>query len=107
MAVLGYCPGTGVAAIAEGSRHAIYGVLGMLFGAAVYAEVYPAIKATVLTWGDYGKQTLPAATGTSHAIWLAAIGLGAASLFITLEWFERRRQSTAHDTTVNADQATA
>jgi uncharacterized membrane protein YedE/YeeE len=107
MAVLGYCPGTGVAAIAEGSRHAIFGVLGMLFGAAVYAEAYPAIKATLLTWGDYGKQTLPTATGASHGVLLAVIGLGAAALFVALEWFERRRQNTTHDTAVGADRATA
>lgn len=57
MAVLGYCPGTGVAAIGDGSRHAIPGVLGMLFGAAVYAEVYPVMKTSLLSSGDLGKVT--------------------------------------------------
>ena len=28
-------------------------------GAAAFAEAYPALKASVLTWGDYGKLTLP------------------------------------------------
>jgi hypothetical protein len=65
MTLLGYCPGTGEAAVAEGSRHAIFGVLGMLAGAAVYAEVAPLMKATVLQIGDFGKLTLVDATGLS------------------------------------------
>jgi len=65
MAVLGYCPGTGVGAMAEGSRHAISGVLGMLAGAAIYAELYPAFRASILEVGDYGKVTFPSGTGIS------------------------------------------
>jgi hypothetical protein len=38
MAILGYCPGTGVAAIGDGSRDAITGVIGMVVGAALFAE---------------------------------------------------------------------
>ena len=41
VAILGYCPGTCVAAAGQGSRDAWYGLWGMLIGAAVYAEVYP------------------------------------------------------------------
>ncbi len=48
MALLGYCPGTGVAALGDGSRHAIFGVLGMMAGAAAYAEVYSPVKANIL-----------------------------------------------------------
>lgn len=89
MSLLGYCPGTGIAAIAEGSRHAVFGVLGMFFGAAVYAEVYAPVKASLLTWGDYGKLTLSAATGLSPWILLGAITLGAAALMAAIEWWER------------------
>jgi len=65
MAVLGYCPGTGVGAMGDGSRHAIFGVLGMFVGAAVYAEIYPLLSAGFLLVGDYGKVTIPSGTGIS------------------------------------------
>ncbi|NIN68518.1 MAG: YeeE/YedE family protein, partial [Anaerolineae bacterium] len=52
MAILGYCPGTGVAALGNGSRDAIAGVAGMLFGAALYAEVYPWAKKHIVGLAD-------------------------------------------------------
>ena len=64
MALLGYCPGTGVAAFGDGSRHALFGVLGMLVGAALFAEVYPWLKSELLGIGDLGKATLPSLTAT-------------------------------------------
>jgi hypothetical protein len=89
MALLGYCPGTGVAAIAQGSRHAIFGVLGMLAGAGLYAEVHPLMKATLLNIGDYGKITLNDVTGLSPWVLLAGLALGASVLFVALERWQR------------------
>jgi hypothetical protein len=91
MALLGYCPGTGVAAVAEGSRHAIFGVLGMLAGAAAYAEVAPLMKATVLQIGDFGKITLADATGLSPWVFLTALAVGATLLFTAIERWQRGR----------------
>ncbi|MFP4026232.1 MAG: YeeE/YedE thiosulfate transporter family protein [Candidatus Brocadiia bacterium] len=64
-AVMGYCPGTSVGAVGEGRWHAVWAILGMLVGAAIYAEIYPAMKQSVLTWGTYGKVTLPGALAIS------------------------------------------
>ncbi|MGE3172012.1 MAG: YeeE/YedE thiosulfate transporter family protein [Planctomycetota bacterium] len=82
MVILGYCPGTGVAAIGAGSRHAIVGVLGMLAGAWLYAEVHPWMKSTLLGTADLGKETLASLTGIGP-LWLllgtgglVAFGLG-------------------------------
>jgi len=71
-AVMGYCPGTSVGAIGEGRWHALWAVLGMLAGAAVYAEAYPAMQATVLKWGVFGRLTLPQVLGVSP--WLIIPG---------------------------------
>lgn len=84
MAVLGYCPGTGVAAVGDGSRHAAVGVLGMLAGAAVYAEIYPAIKGTLLKVGDFGKITFPDATGVSAWVFIAVLAVVAVIVFALL-----------------------
>jgi hypothetical protein len=44
MAVMGYCPGTAIAALADGARDMRFGVLGMIFGAMIYAGIYPSLS---------------------------------------------------------------
>jgi uncharacterized membrane protein YedE/YeeE len=73
MAVLGYCPGTTLAAIGEGRRDAIAGALGMLAGAGLFVSAYPKLK-PILEAGDFGKVTLPQATHTSPWPWVTALG---------------------------------
>ena len=85
--LLGYCPGTALGAVGEGRWDAIWGILGMLAGAAVYAETYPWLKRTVLTWGDYGKLSLPQVLGINPWIVIALFWLGGIMLF---RWFERK-----------------
>ncbi len=88
--LLGYCPGTSLGALGEGRWDAAFGILGMLVGAGLYAEAYPLLKATVLTWGDYGKITIPQVLGVNH--WLIIVPLVAAvlALFVRLERHEAR-----------------
>jgi hypothetical protein len=90
MAVLGYCPGTGVAALGDGSRHVLPGLLGMLAGGALYAEAFPFLKSTVLGVGDLGKVTL-ADAGISPWWLIAGFAGAAVVLFLALEGWERRR----------------
>ncbi len=85
--VMGFCPGTSVGAIGEGRWHAVFAVLGMLLGAALYAELYPVLYTTVLAWKDFGKIGLPEMLGVSPwviipVLWAASLGLFA--------WFEKR-----------------
>jgi hypothetical protein len=85
--LLGYCPGTALGAVGEGRWDGIWGILGMLAGAAVFAETYPWLKRTVLTWGDYGKLSLPQVLGINPWIVIALFWLGGIMLF---RWFERK-----------------
>ena len=85
--LLGYCPGTSAGALGEGRYDAIWGILGMLAGAALYAEAYPGMKKTVLTWGDLGKITFPQVLGVNHWIIIAIIVIGGLLLF---RWFEKK-----------------
>jgi len=85
--IVGYCPATAMGALGEGRYDSAFGLLGMILGAGLYAEAYPLMKQTVLTWGDFGKITLPAALGINH--WIVIVILVA--LFIGLfRWFEKR-----------------
>lgn len=77
MGVLGYCPGTCVAACGEGRRDAMAGVLGMLFGAGIFVAFYHQLKPLIESLGDGGKLTFPTLTSTSP--WLWVIGLIVAS----------------------------
>lgn len=85
--VLGYCPGTQMGALGEGRWDAIWGIMGMLLGAALYAEAYPFMKATVLTWGVYGKITLPQILGLNHWYVIIPFAIGSLGLFF---WFEKK-----------------
>jgi uncharacterized protein len=86
-ALLGYCPGTSLGALGEGRLDALAGIAGMLLGAALYAEAFPWLKSTVLTWGDFGKLTLPQLLGVNHWVVIALFVLGGVGL---LRWLEKK-----------------
>jgi uncharacterized membrane protein YedE/YeeE len=74
-AVMGFCPGTSVGAIAEGRWHAIFAILGMTAGAALYAEAYPYLEKNLLALGNLGKITLPGVLGMSAWAVIPIVGL--------------------------------
>lgn len=85
--MLGYCPGTSMGALGEGRWDAIWGIGGMLVGAALYAEAFPVMNKTVLAWGNFGKITLPEVLGVNH--WILIVPLVAGGIFL-FRWFERK-----------------
>ena len=85
--LFGYCPGTAVGALGEGRWDALWGILGMLTGAGLFAEAYPLMQITVLTWGDFGAITLPQVLGVNH--WLVIFIFVVAGIFL-LRWFEKK-----------------
>jgi len=64
--LFGYCPGTSMGAVGEGRLDGLWGIAGMVVGAALYAEAFPLMKNTVLKWGALGKITLPQVLGVNH-----------------------------------------
>jgi hypothetical protein len=85
--LLGYCPGTSAGALGEGRWDAVWGILGMLVGAAIFAEAYPGLKKTVLTWGDFDKITIPQILHINHWIIIIILIIGGLLLF---RWFEKK-----------------
>jgi uncharacterized membrane protein YedE/YeeE len=57
-AVTGYCPGTALAAAAEGKIDAWFTVAGGLFGAVVFAFLYPDLEAWLFSIGRFGPVTI-------------------------------------------------
>jgi uncharacterized membrane protein YedE/YeeE len=84
--LFGYCPGTALGALGEGRWGTLWGIAGMIIGAALFAEAYPFLKQTVLTWGNLGKLTFPQVLGVNHWIIISVLIVGTLGLFY---WFEK------------------
>jgi len=83
--IIGYCPGTSLGALGEGRIDALFGILGMLAGAALFAEVFPIVQSTILTWGQEGSITLYEVFGVNEwFVIVPFIGIGI-GLFVWLE----------------------
>jgi hypothetical protein len=86
-AIMGFCPGTSVGALAEGRVHAVWAIVGMVAGAGLFAEAYPALQRTVLAAGNLGKITLPGVLGISP--W-AVIPVLAVIFLLVFVFFEKK-----------------
>ncbi|MCB1114353.1 MAG: YeeE/YedE family protein [Chlamydiia bacterium] len=93
MALMGLCPGTCVAALGEGTSHAVWGFLGMLVGTWLYALVYDDVKALILDKLTYGKETLPMATNLSPWWFIGGTLVFALILFSLIEKYESTKKS--------------
>lgn len=85
MVIYGYCPGTGVAAVATGSVHALVGFAGMLVGGILYALSFAWVREHVLSVGSLGKVRLPDVTGVPDWLWFVILLAVAALGFFLLE----------------------
>ena len=100
MSLLGYCPGTGVAAMGEGSRHARWGFAGMILGAAAFAAVFPALEKGFMKLGEVAvttgdkvnnKVTLTDITGVSPWVYIAALAAISLVVFALIGRWEREQ----------------
>lgn len=84
MATLGFCPGTAVGALADGARDVWFGILGMLAGAALFAEVYPWLKDIFFVQEQMNTWTLPQALLLSPGVVIGALVLMLLAVFASL-----------------------
>jgi hypothetical protein len=99
-ALLGFCPGTCVGAAGEGRLDGLYsGIVGLLIGAGLYAEVHPYLLSGFLKIGALGKATLPQVLGLGAwpTVLLVAATLAAAVWF--LNRLDRGMRSTSQPAT--------
>lgn len=85
MVLYGYCPGTGIAAIATGSLHALVGFAGMLLGGVLYALSFSWSEAHIQNVAALGKVRLPDITGLPDWGWFGILIVLAAVIFWLLE----------------------
>jgi uncharacterized membrane protein YedE/YeeE len=91
MALYGYCPGTGFAAMGTGNLHAAVGVGGMIAGAIAYAYAFDWLRGTVLAWWNLGRVTLADVTG----IPMLALYGGLAAFAVLFFWWLESREARA------------
>lgn len=84
-ALIAYCPGTGAAAIGQGNWDALFGLLGLMAGSYLYAELSEPLDRTLKKWGDRGKVLIPDVLHVGHGITVAALALILIGLLIALE----------------------
>ncbi|MCS7165518.1 MAG: YeeE/YedE thiosulfate transporter family protein [Candidatus Calescibacterium sp.] len=83
----GYCPGTSLAALAEGRIHAIFAVMGMIFGSLIFANFYSYLK-PLINFGNMGKLTIYQALNVSPFVIILILAIFALGLFY---FFEKKR----------------
>lgn len=85
MVLYGYCPGTGVAAMATGSIHAMIGFAGMMVGGVFYALSFPWVETHIQKVAALGKVRLPDITGIPDWGWFVILTVIAAIVFWLIE----------------------
>ena len=85
MVLYGYCPGTGVAAMATGSIHATVGFAGMLVGGVLYALSFSWVEANIQKVAALGKVRLPEITGVPDWGWFVILAAIAGVIFWLIE----------------------
>jgi uncharacterized membrane protein YedE/YeeE len=69
-ALIGYCPGTGAAALGQGNWDAIAGIAGLMIGSYLFAEASGWLDKTLMKIGDRGKLMLPEMVGLQLPVFL-------------------------------------
>ncbi len=85
--LLGYCPGTQGGALGEGRWDSLWGILGMIVGAGLYAETYSSLSAKFLNWGNFGYLSLPQLVGLDRWVVIIMFVAGVLAMF---RWFEKK-----------------
>jgi uncharacterized membrane protein YedE/YeeE len=85
MVLYGYCPGTGVAAIATGSLHALVGFIGMLLGGVLYALSFTWVETHIQKVAALGKVRLPDITPLPDWGWFLILSCIALVVFWLIE----------------------
>ncbi|MBL9134535.1 MAG: YeeE/YedE family protein [Verrucomicrobiales bacterium] len=95
MVLYGYCPGTGIAAVATGAVDALVGVLGMLVGGMLYGLTYPWVRDHIETVWAMGKKRLPEVISLPDWAWMGGLAVVAVGFFLLLERKSASSQSAS------------
>lgn len=84
-ALMGYCPGTAAAALGQGSWDAAFGMVGLVAGSWLFAEISGWSKRNIEQWGDYGKIQLPDLLPIPRGVFVIVFAVLLIGLLVVLE----------------------
>jgi hypothetical protein len=84
--LLGYCPGTLIGAVGQGSLDALFGMAGMLIGTAVYAALFPALSESILKKGNFGQITIPELLRSGPWPVVAGVAVSIGAILLAVEY---------------------
>ena len=89
-ALLGYCPGTAAAALGQGSWDALFGMVGLVAGSWIFAELSGWTERTIDKWGDLGKVLIPDALHLPRGVAVAGLAVTLTAIIVLLQRFTPR-----------------
>ena len=85
--LLGYCPGTVAGAVGTGALDALVGgMVGMLIGAGLFADIYPSVKAGILSRGPFPAVTVPEFLHLNEWVAIVILEAGMIGFLLLLEY---------------------
>lgn len=94
MAVTGYCPGTAMAALAEGAKDMIFAFLGLITGVFIYSLFHPSLKSFLGQKDAFFQQTLFSYFQVSEGQVISILLVLWASFALGVKWLEGKKQKT-------------
>ena len=88
LGLLGYCPGTGAAALGQGNYDAIAGIVGLIAGSYLYAETSDFLSGTIQKVGSRGRIMLPDLIGMQLKVFLITFVPLLSLVLLGLEYIE-------------------
>jgi uncharacterized protein len=89
-ALLGYCPGTAAAALGQGSWDALFGMVGLVAGSWIFAELSGWTERTIDKWGDLGKVLIPDVLHLPRGVAVAGFAVTLTAIIVLLQRFTPR-----------------
>jgi hypothetical protein len=87
-ALLGYCPGTVAGAAGTGAMDALFGgMVGMLVGAGIFAEIYPNVRSGILNKWPFPAVTVPEFLHLNIWVVIILMEVFMIGLLLVLEYF--------------------
>ncbi len=85
--LLGYCPGTVAGAVGTGALDALAGgMVGMLIGAGLFADLYPSLKSGILSRGPFPAVTVPECLHLNEWVVIVILEAGRIGFLLLVEY---------------------
>ena len=92
MSLSGYCPGTAIAAIADGSKDMIFGALGMFFGSILFNELSSTLLPYMAQKDGLFQKTIGDFFSVPNWIIIVCLSLGWMTFVIGMKKLENKRK---------------